>query len=142
MKFQARGMRVIGFACREVPAEDVKEDLQEMTQELTWLGFTAIADPVRPEVPDAIKMCQDAGILVKIITGDNKETATEIARQINLWDAATPAGAIMTGKEFSKLSNEEGTGKGRGPQDTGPGPPSRQAPFCRSSAEEKTTLSR
>ena len=114
VKFQARGMRVIGFAFNEVSAEDVKEDIQEMAQGLTWLGFTAISDPVRPEVPDAIKMCQDAGILVKIITGDNKETAMEIARQINLWDATTPADAIMTGKEFSKLSNEEALEKVEG----------------------------
>jgi Ca2+-transporting ATPase len=107
VNFQSRGMRVIGFACREVQPEEIRDDLQEMVQGLTWLGFAAIADPVRPEVPDAIKTCQDAGILVKIITGDNKETATEIARQINLWDASTPADAIMTGKEFAKLGNEE-----------------------------------
>lgn len=107
LKFQTRGMRVIGFAFREVAAEDVREDLKEMTHGLTWLGFTAIADPVRIDVPEAIRTCQDAGILVKIITGDNKETATEIARQIGLWDAATPEDAIMTGRDFKNLSDEE-----------------------------------
>ena len=53
---------------------------------MIWLGYVAIADPIRPEVPTAIQACRDAGIAVKIVTGDNPETAKEIARQIGLWE--------------------------------------------------------
>jgi Ca2+-transporting ATPase len=119
---QARGMRTLAFACRigELPAD---VDLESASHDLLWLGFVAIADPVRPEVRGAIEKCRAAGIDVKIVTGDNALTAREIARQIGLWDgpngastngAATQindnhANAVMLGPDFAALSDDEAT---------------------------------
>ena len=57
--WQARGMRTLGFAFCENPGES--DELADVAKELTWLGFTAIADPVRPDVPDAIARCYHPG---------------------------------------------------------------------------------
>ena len=84
VSYQRRGMRTLAFAYKPLPnLEDV--EIEEIADDLIWLGFVAIADPIRPEVPAAIQACRDAGIKVKIVTGDNPETAREIARQIGLW---------------------------------------------------------
>jgi P-type Ca2+ transporter type 2C len=101
---QARGMRTIGFAYRTIT--QVETDLHTQAKELTWLGFTAIADPVRPEVPGAVAACRDAGIRVKIVTGDTTDTAREIGRQIGLIDGTETAGSEMTGTEFAAMSDE------------------------------------
>ena len=104
--YQARGMRTLGFAYKEVP-KDKEVNIEELTENLIWLGFVAIADPVRPEVPSAIQMCQDAGIKVKIVTGDNPYTAQEIASQIGLWNKGDETSECkhMTGPDFSKLDD-------------------------------------
>ncbi len=104
--WQARGMRTLGFAYRENPNES--DDLAEAAQELIWAGFSAIADPVRPDVPDAIGHCRRAGIGVKMVTGDNPETAREIGRQIHLWeDGESEEDTVITGAEFAALSDDE-----------------------------------
>ena len=74
---------------------------------MTWLGFVALTDPIRPEVPDAIRACRKAGIMVKIVTGDNPETAKEIARRIGLWQQEDSEQQHLTGKEFEKLTDEQ-----------------------------------
>lgn len=102
--YQSRGMRTLGFAYAEVP--DAAADLDELAPNLTWLGFVAIADPVRPEVPGAIAACGLARIVVKIVTGDNSETAKEIARQIGLWGDNEPAAAHCTGVDFAAMSDD------------------------------------
>ncbi|MFQ3565771.1 MAG: calcium-translocating P-type ATPase, PMCA-type [Aggregatilineales bacterium] len=108
LQFQKRGMRVLGFAYRIIPQPD-DSDLSDIAHNMIWLGYVAIADPIRSEVPAAIQACREAGIMVKVVTGDNAETAKEIARQIGLWDAddETRPGAIYTGREFDALSDEE-----------------------------------
>ncbi|MDY6785271.1 MAG: calcium-translocating P-type ATPase, PMCA-type [Cyanobacteriota bacterium] len=105
--FQERGMRTLGFAYETLPENLIEPDLETLHHRLTWLGFVAIADPLRAEVPSAIKACLRAGINVKVVTGDCGETALEIARQIGLWQGneADPY-AHMTGKAFRKLSDE------------------------------------
>ncbi len=107
LSYQRRGMRALGFAYQTIlDSEDV--DITNLATRLIWLGFVAIADPVRPEVPAAIQACRDAGIQVKIVTGDNPETAREIARQIGLWqndDGAVPA-THLNAREFSDLSDD------------------------------------
>lgn len=106
--WQERGMRTLGFAYREEPDMDSR-DVHKVAQDLLWLGFAAIADPVRPEVPGALEECRDAGITVKMVTGDSPDTAREIARQSNLLDAdgAPDEDALITGAEFQALSDEE-----------------------------------
>ena len=104
--WQARGMRTLGFAFRENPGSG--DDLAEEAKELVWLGFTAIADPVRPDVPAAVANCRRAGIRVKVVTGDNPETAREIGRQIRLWEAGeSEEGTVMTGPEFAALDEAQ-----------------------------------
>ncbi|MDD2997629.1 MAG: cation-translocating P-type ATPase [Candidatus Riflebacteria bacterium] len=75
---------------------------------MAWLGFVAIADPIRPDVPMALNVCRSSGVKVKVITGDNSSTAWEIANQAGLIDEAdTPAKVHITGAEFQALSDEE-----------------------------------
>lgn len=77
---------------------------------MTWLGFAAILDPLHQEVPDAIATCLKAGIQVKVVTGDNSETAKEIARQIGLWQAEDNNNSgyyHLTGLQFAQMSDEE-----------------------------------
>lgn len=96
-ELQSRGMRTLALAMSTNPD---RGELDELATNLTWLGLVAIADPVRPEVPGAIAACRRAGVAVKIVTGDNPETAQEIARQIGMSD--TPA---LTGPEFAGLDD-------------------------------------
>jgi Ca2+-transporting ATPase len=73
---------------------------------LTFLGIVAISDPVRADVPEAVKTCLKAGISVKIVTGDTPGTAREIGRQIGLWHENEPETHHMTGAEFAAMSDE------------------------------------
>ena len=79
---QSRGRRVIGFAIRV----DETTDTFESNENLEYLGHVSIEDPIRSNVPDAIRQARKAGIKVKIVTGDNAETAAEIARQAKISD--------------------------------------------------------
>jgi Ca2+-transporting ATPase len=106
-EYQARGMRTLGFAYHESPKNSEEANIEVLSNDLTWLGFVAIADPIRPDVPAAVKACRGAGIIVKIVTGDNEETAQEIARQIGLWEDGDGASMNLTGREFAKLNDEE-----------------------------------
>jgi len=67
----------------------------------------AISDPVREDVPEAVTTCINAGIGVKIITGDTPGTAKEIGRQIGLWQANEPETNHLTGTEFAAMSDEQ-----------------------------------
>ena len=76
--------------------------------------MAAISDPVREDVPDAVRRCLNAGIDVKIVTGDTPATAREIARQIGLWDDARDNDRnYMTGTEFAAMSDDELLGRVR-----------------------------
>ena len=84
--FQNQAMRTLGFACQELEdSEEVIVDNVLIADRLIFLGIVAIADPVRADVPAAVKECLSAGISVKIVTGDTSVTAREIGRQIGLW---------------------------------------------------------
>lgn len=106
---QARGMRTLGLAYRDLePDEELSEEADEACQDLTWLGFFAIADPVREDVPDAVARARQAGIDVKIVTGDTPVTAKEIARQVTILEADDDdPHAVMLGSEFGKLSDAD-----------------------------------
>lgn len=105
--YQRRGMRTLAFSYKPVVREQ-EATVEELAEDMVWLGYVAIADPIRPEVPTAIQACRDAGIAVKIVTGDNPETAKEIARQIGLWELQDDdiPNAHMTGREFALLEGE------------------------------------
>lgn len=108
-EYQSRAMRTLGFAYQVLNDGDKAiEDNKIVADKLCFIGVAAIADPVRLDVPSAVKECVDAGIRVKIVTGDTPGTAKEIARQIGLWnDAKDTERNIITGPEFAALSDEE-----------------------------------
>lgn len=83
------------------------EDNRVVAEHLTFLGIVAISDPVREDVPPAVKECMDAGIAVKIVTGDTPGTAKEIGRQIGLWQTDDSERSIITGPEFAALSDTQ-----------------------------------
>lgn len=107
--YQAQAMRTLGFAYQPLePGMDVIEDNRVTATGLCFLGVVAISDPVRADVPDAVREVMDAGVQVKIVTGDTPGTAKEIGRQIGLWnDSVDTEANIITGVEFARLSDEE-----------------------------------
>ena len=107
-EYQAGAMRTLAFAHREI-GENEGTDCLALAQQgrLTLEGICAIMDPVRPEVPSAVKNCHDAGIHVKMVTGDNAGTAIEIAKRIGLWTENDREEQVITGAAFAALSDEE-----------------------------------
>ena len=107
--YQNMAMRTLGFAYQELTDGDVAiSDSKVVSTALKFVGVVAISDPVRPDVPDAVREVLDAGIQVKIVTGDTPGTAKEIARQIGLWDDDRDGEKnIITGTEFAALTDAE-----------------------------------
>jgi Ca2+-transporting ATPase len=105
-EFQVRGMRTLGIAYHDNLPYNDGMNIEDGTNELTWLGFLAIADPVRPEVLAAVAACRQAGIQVKMVTGDNAETAQEIGRQIGLWESQDSVQRHLSGSTFRVLQDE------------------------------------
>ena len=108
LAYQNMAMRTLGFAYRMVDNGE-PNDCAKLSAEgdFIFLGIAAISDPIRPDVPAAVQQCQDAGIRVKIVTGDTPGTATEIARQIGLWKPEDTERNRITGTDFAALSDEE-----------------------------------
>ena len=108
LNYQNKAMRTLGLAYTEVREnEKVIENGKLNTNGLTFVGIFAISDPIRKEVPAAIKECLNAGVQVKIVTGDTSGTAKEIGRQIGLWNEKDTDKNILTGSEFAAMSDEE-----------------------------------
>lgn len=106
--YQERAMRTLGFAYQVLENDDtVIENDKLIAGSLHFIGIAAIADPVRADVPNAVKECLDAGISVKIVTGDTPGTAKEIGRQIGLWSSTDTDNNIITGPEFAALTDEQ-----------------------------------
>lgn len=98
LAYQNQAMRTLGFAYRILDDDaPVFQDGKLARHDLVYLGITAISDPVRDDVPQAVKDCMDAGISIKIVTGDTPGTAREIGRQIGLWTEADTPDRLMTG---------------------------------------------
>ena len=109
LEYQLQAMRTLGFAWQILEDDEPAiADSRVVARELSFMGFVAISDPVRADVPDAVREVIDAGIGVKIVTGDTPGTAREIGRQIGLWnDEADTDRNIITGVEFAALSDDE-----------------------------------
>lgn len=106
--YQNQAMRTLGFAYQVLDGkETVFEDGKLVADNLTFMGVVAISDPVRKEVPAAVAECVNAGINVKIVTGDTPGTAKEIGRQIGLWTATDGDRNMITGPEFAALTDKE-----------------------------------
>ena len=109
LEYQNMAMRTLGFAYQELADGDLTiSDGRVVAGRLTFLGIAAISDPVRTDVPEAMEEVLDAGIKVKIVTGDTPSTAKEIGRQIGLWqDESDTDKNIVTGFEIGNMSDEE-----------------------------------
>ncbi len=108
LEYQGQAMRTLGFACQVLGENDrTIEDGKVVADNLTFGGVVAISDPVRADVPAAVKACMDAGISVKIVTGDTTGTAKEIGRQIGLWTDKDTDRNITTGPEFAELTDDQ-----------------------------------
>lgn len=108
LEYQNRAMRTLGFAFDILDENEVAiADGKVAAEHLHFIGIAAIADPVRADVPAAVKECIDAGISIKIVTGDTPATAREIGRQIGLWTDADTDNNIITGPEFAALTDED-----------------------------------
>lgn len=113
LAYQDMAMRTLGFAYQELADGDLTiSDGHVVAGRLTFLGIAAISDPVRTDVPEAMEEVLDAGIKVKIVTGDTPGTAKEIGRQIGLWhDDSDTDKNIVTGLEIGNMSDEELRGR-------------------------------
>lgn len=98
-----KALRVLCAAMRTYKNQPSNE-ASELEQELCYIGLTGMIDPVRPEVVDAIKECKSAGIRPIMITGDHKDTAVAIAKELGI---ITDTSQAITGAELNKLSDEE-----------------------------------
>ena len=108
LAYQNQAMRTLGFAYQILnEGEATFDDAKVLADRLTFLGIVAIADPVRKEVPGAVGACMEAGINIKIVTGDTPGTAREIGRQIGLWKEGDGDRNQITGPQFAALSDEE-----------------------------------
>ena len=111
LDYQNMAMRTLGFACCVLADEDNDAPYADgrllPCVKLSFIGFVAISDPVRADVPEAVQRCLSAGVDVKIVTGDTPGTAREIGRQIGICNADTPADAVITGPAFEALTDEE-----------------------------------
>jgi Ca2+-transporting ATPase len=109
----ARGLRVLAFARKELAAEISSIEHDDLRSGLTFLGLQAMIDPPRPEALAAIRICQGAGVRVKMITGDHALTASAIAGQLGLEQGASASTEsadlprAITGQELLQYSDEE-----------------------------------
>ncbi|MBR5276018.1 MAG: calcium-translocating P-type ATPase, PMCA-type [Bacteroidaceae bacterium] len=110
LAYQNQAMRTLGFAYKVLDASDCDApyvDGRLAVEGLSFLGVAAISDPVRKDVPDAVRLCLNAGVDVKIVTGDTPGTAREIGRQIGIWNDSTSDESIITGPAFEALTDDE-----------------------------------
>ncbi len=109
LSYQQKAMRTLAIAYAIV--EDNEEPINDNklnVDNLVFIGITAIADPVRAEVPDAIRNSISAGVSVKIVTGDTPGTAKEIGRQVGLWnDEVDGEENHISGPDFAALNEDE-----------------------------------
>lgn len=98
-----KGERVLAMAVKEVSMSKNYIEHEDIHSGITLLGLTGIIDPPREKVIQAIKVCKEAGILVKMITGDHKETALAIAKELGITDQDN----AIEGRELDHMSEEE-----------------------------------
>lgn len=136
-EYAKKSLRTIGIAAKLVDEKDISIDtidstpanekyktFTEETGNFVWLGLFAIQDPLRKESRISVQQCKDAGIVVRMVTGDNKVTAEAIARQCGIIDeresheshdddsvergeAHTDNGIVMEGAQFRELSDDQ-----------------------------------
>ena len=107
-EYQNKAMRTLGFASLQIAdGQNVFENGKLGISGLQMLGVVAISDPIRPDVPDAIRECLNAGITVKIVTGDAPGTAKEIGRQLGLWTENDTDANILLGQDIAEMTDDQ-----------------------------------
>ncbi|CEJ54504.1 Putative Calcium-transporting ATPase sarcoplasmic/endoplasmic reticulum type [Penicillium brasilianum] len=115
VEYGNRGLRVMAIASVSdvsgnalLKKASTTEDYAKLEQNMTLIGLIGMLDPPRPEVADSIQKCYKAGIRVIVITGDNRNTAEAICRQIGVFGPNEDlTGKSFTGREFDSLSEAE-----------------------------------
>lgn len=107
----AQGLRVLAFARGERPPEAARLAHADLAGGLTFLGLQGMSDPPRPEALAAVRACQSAGIMVKMVTGDHALTAAAIAEQLGLNKPCAggepPSRCVLTGQEMAEYTDEQ-----------------------------------
>lgn len=107
-KYAAQGLRSLAFAYRQVPFQNQDQvdglEIANAEKQLTFVGLTAMSDPPRPEIYDAVKKCHEAKIKIIMVTGDSQLTAKSIAVQIGL---TSDKARVVTGQELDDMSADD-----------------------------------
>ncbi|KAI8175507.1 Calcium-transporting ATPase 2 [Colletotrichum sp. SAR 10_65] len=113
--YASRSLRTIGIAYRDFdswPPRNVRRidgdkneiEFEDLFRTMNFIGMVGIQDPLREGVPEAVRLCQKAGVMVRMVTGDNKLTAEAIAKECGILQ---PNGIVMEGPEFRNLTKSE-----------------------------------
>ncbi|KAK2748268.1 hypothetical protein FQN57_000926 [Myotisia sp. PD_48] len=110
-----KGLRIIAIASvanmPETPllhTAETSKEYEQLEQNMTLIGLVGMLDPPRPEVAASIQKCREAGIQVVVITGDNRNTAESICRQIGIFGKdENLKGKSYTGREFDDMSEQQ-----------------------------------
>jgi Ca2+-transporting ATPase len=100
----SHALRVLGVAHRTLDAVPGNPTPETVEKDLTFVGLLGMIDPARPEVIEAVRVANGAGLKSVMVTGDHKDTAEAIAREIGI---LTPGGAVLTGPEIERMSDAE-----------------------------------
>ena len=103
-KMANKALRVLASAFKETDSIPEDTSPESLERDLTFIGLTGMIDPVRPEVKAAIEKCRNAGIRPIMITGDHKDTAVAIAKELGILSDESQA---ITGAELSNMSEQE-----------------------------------
>lgn len=107
----AEGLRVLALAAKVEPRsseEQIKTlPRDELEQGFCFLGLVGIYDPPRPQSRGAVLESKQAGLTVRMLTGDHPATAEAISLSVGILDQQAPKGSVMTGMQFDALSEEE-----------------------------------
>ncbi len=101
-----KGLRVLAFARKELPAGVSELNHTDVASGLTFLGLQGMIDPPRPEAIEAVRECRHSGIRVKMITGDHALTAASIAKEMRIDNGSDQAGThlrVLTGKDLERM---------------------------------------
>ena len=107
--FARQGYRIMAFAYRDEPSLASVQDfgIESAERSLIFIGFTAMSDPVRPGVPEAVRTCHTAGIRVIMITGDYPLTAESVGREVGLGERDQTPPKVFTGAEIADMADSD-----------------------------------
>jgi len=106
MGMAREALRVLAMSYKDLPADVVDFEMDEIESGLTYVGLMGMIDPPRDEVPPAIKMCNQAGIRSVMVTGDHRLTAVAIAKEIGMLEG-DDSSSVLTGTDLEDMDDDE-----------------------------------